>query len=274
MVAMEVMDALQKAFPMAKVRLLNSPQQTILESLVCLVQADKISICSCSTFCLYPLMASKGTAYVYQPSNGQNGWAKNAAHHYKNYRLFQAPMLNMMVMENSVTGEKLDNVDILAWMRAQSPLGNIDIVTKPIIRVHMRKCTPIDRNKNALVQTRLQPVAPRTQVSSRALYDILRVDTSGHVIWDSSVIFRLVLSGDSLSSLDHPHAAEDVTLALQQLDLDLTKTSIAVVSNTVSPWVEFLLKSSGVPRVTSVDYNEPIICGIDWIEPKSVKNRL
>ncbi|KAL3800940.1 hypothetical protein ACHAWO_000073 [Cyclotella atomus] len=161
------------------------------------------------------------------------------------------------------------NVDILAWMRAQSPLGNIDIVTKPIIRVHTRKCTPIDRNKNALVQTRLQPVAPRTQVSSRALYDILRVDTSGHVIWDSSVIFRLVLSGDSLSSLDHPHAAEDVLLALQQLDLDLTKTSIAVVSNTVSPWVEFLLKSSGVPRVTSVDYNEPIICGMDWIEPKS-----
>jgi hypothetical protein len=220
-------------------------------------------------------MASKGSAYVYEPNSNQNGWVKNAAKHNKNYRLFQTPMLNMLVMENAVTGEKLDDIDILAWMRAQSPVGNIDIVSKPIIRVHPKKCTSIDTNSNAFAQPRLQPVLPRTQVSSRALYDTLRLDdTSSHVIWDSSVIFeleRLVLSGRSLSSLDHPHAAEDVTLGLQQMhDMDLTKASVAVVSSTVSPWVEFLLKSSGVSHVTSIDYNEPIICGIDWIEPKSV----
>lgn len=275
LVAMDLVEALQKAFPRAKVRLLNSPKQTIVESLVRLVQARKVAICGCSTFCPYPLMATRGIGYVYEPLAGQNQWVKNAAMHHDDYRLFQTPMLNMMVMENSITKERLDDLDVLAWMRTQDPdVGNIDILSEPIIRNHRKQCSVADRSNDELFRPRSYPIASRSLVASRHLHTLLALDpTSRHVIWENPITFELekiVSSGGSLSSEDHPHAAEDVIQALQQTKMDLSSASVAVVSHTISPWLEYLLKTSGVSHVTSIDYQEPIVCGMKWLEPKSV----
>lgn len=275
LVATDLIDALQKAFPRAKVRLLNSPKQTIVESLVRLAQARKVAICGCSTFCPYPVLATNGIGYVYEPLSSQNNWVKNAANHHQDYRLFQAPMLNMMVMENAITNERLDDIDVLSWMRTQDPaVGNIDIVSKPIIRVHQKQCTSADYENGSIYEKRTYPFALPSQVTSRTLLDSLRLDDSSrHIIWDNRISFeleRISLSGYSLSPEDYLHAAEDIALALQHTEVDLSKASVAVVSHTISPWVEYLLKSSGVARVTSIDYNEPVVCGINWIEPKSV----
>eukprot|EP00804_Cyclotella_cryptica_P021382 CCRYP_016775-RA/>CCRYP_016775-RA protein AED:0.45 eAED:0.45 QI:0/-1/0/1/-1/1/1/0/228 len=67
-IAMDLFDALQRAFPRAKVRLHNRPEETILESLARLVHARKVAICGCSTFCPYPLLATKGIGFVYNLS--------------------------------------------------------------------------------------------------------------------------------------------------------------------------------------------------------------
>ena len=276
-VARDLIDALQFAFPRATIRLLNSPKQTIMESLVRLVKADKVAICGCSTFCPYPVMATTGIGYVYNPLRNQNVWVKNAAMRYDNYRLFDTPMLNMLAMENVVTQTKLDDADLLAWMRSQSPaVGNIDITENPIIRLPPEEeCSATEfGTKKKLSKPRLRQISLQSQLSSRQLLDTLHLDSNlKHIVWDSNAAFELekiIASGCSLSSPDHSHAAEDVILALQQTGTDIPKSSVAVVSRAVSPWVEYILKYSGASRVTSIDYNEPIVCGIDWIEPKSV----
>ena len=275
-VARDFMDALQIAFPRAKIRLLNSPEQTIMESLVRLVKADKVAICGCSTFCPYPVMATTGIGYVYNPLRNQNIWVKNAARRYGNYRLFDTPMLNMLVMENVVTQEKLNDVDLLAWMKSQSPAaGNIDITEWPIIRMPPNEqCSVAEFGAKKLSNPRLKQISLQTQLSSRQLINSLHLDGSmKHIIWDSNTAFELekiITSGDSLSTPDHPHAAEDLVLALQQTNIDVSESSVAVVSRAVSPWAEYILKYSGASRVASIDYSEPIVCGIDWIKPKSV----
>ena len=52
--------------------------------------------------------------------------------------------------------------------------------------------------------------------------------------------------------------------------MDLKRANVGVISS-ISPWVEHVLRSEGATHVTTVDYNEPIVCsGIDWIKSKSV----
>eukprot|EP00804_Cyclotella_cryptica_P028058 CCRYP_020433-RA/>CCRYP_020433-RA protein AED:0.29 eAED:0.29 QI:0/-1/0/1/-1/1/1/0/452 len=96
MIAMDLLDALRKAFPHAEIRLHNTPSDTIIDSLVRIVHARKVAICGCSTFCPYPLLATKGIGYIYDPGTPrfkQNLWVKNAAERYENYRLFETPFL-------------------------------------------------------------------------------------------------------------------------------------------------------------------------------------
>lgn len=278
MVAMDFLQALQRAFPQAKIRLLNSPKQTIVESLVRLVQARKVAVCGCSTFCPYPLLASKGIGYVYNPMYGQNLWVKNAAKRSDDYRLFDAPMLNMLMMENLETGHKLSDIGIMSWMRAQTPsVGNIDITEHPTIRIGpQHKCNAKYINTDSHSQPRRLQVGLESEVPRGDIFRTLYLDdTATHVVWNTALAFemeKLMLSGQSLSPVDHPHAVQDVELALQQTDLDLTASRVAVISHAVSPWAEYVLKSSGASSVTSIDYNEPVVCGIDWIEPMSASD--
>jgi hypothetical protein len=102
------------------------------------VNARKVAICGCSTFCPYPLLATKGIGYMFGPASTrhrQNDWIYNAAKRYNDFRLFETPMLNGLVIDNRVTGEKLNFEDVREWLKAQDPnAGNIDIVDRPILR--------------------------------------------------------------------------------------------------------------------------------------------
>ena len=52
---------------------------------------------------------------------------------YKNFRLFDAPLLNGMVISNEKIGEKLEPAHVIEWLHAQNPnVGNVDIKSKPI----------------------------------------------------------------------------------------------------------------------------------------------
>ena len=65
----------------------------------------------------------------------QNDWIYNAAKSYNDFRLFETPMLNGLVIDNRVTGEKLDLENVLEWIRYQdASVRNIDIQDKPIFR--------------------------------------------------------------------------------------------------------------------------------------------
>ncbi|KAL7488685.1 hypothetical protein ACHAW6_015998 [Cyclotella cf. meneghiniana] len=279
MIAMDLLAALQKAFPHAEIRLRNSPDDTIIDSLVRIVNARKVAICGCSTFCPYPLLATKGIGYIYDPGNPrfkQNLWVKNAAERYENIRLFETPLLNGVLIDNHRTGEKMADEDVLAWLRTQSPdVGNIDIQQPPILRVGLNgHCTYVNADGlEFLAQGSLEPATFPSLVASKELYNVLRLDiASKRPIWNSAVIDELdkiTALGGSLSSYDHPHSAEDVALALGHTNLDVSKSRVAVVSGAVSPWVEYILRSAGASRVISVDYNIPIVCGVPWIESKS-----
>ncbi|KAL7478291.1 hypothetical protein ACHAW6_004060 [Cyclotella cf. meneghiniana] len=132
-IAMDLLDAIQRAFPRAKVTIHNRPEETIIESLARLVHARKVAICGCSTFCPYPLLATKGIGFMYNQTVGQNLWVKNAAEQYDHFRLFDTPLLNGLVIENRKTGKALDLSDVTSWMRNQNPdVGNIDITGPPI----------------------------------------------------------------------------------------------------------------------------------------------
>jgi hypothetical protein len=83
------------------------------------VNARKVAICGSSTFCPYPLLATKGIGYMFGPANTrhhQNDWIYNVAKSYNDFRLFETPMLNGLVIDNRVTGEKLDLENVLAWI--------------------------------------------------------------------------------------------------------------------------------------------------------------
>ena len=125
-IALDLIRALQESFPKAKIRLHNSPESTIIESLARLVNAPKVAVCGCSTFCPYAVLATKGIGYIYKPIGGQNIWVRNAAMWHPNLRLFETPMLNGMVIASP--GWALDRPHIFGWMRKQDPLvGNVDV---------------------------------------------------------------------------------------------------------------------------------------------------
>ncbi|KAL7487867.1 hypothetical protein ACHAW6_013433 [Cyclotella cf. meneghiniana] len=134
-VAMDLLDAIQRAFPGAKVTLHNRPEETIIESLARLVHARKVAICGCSTFCPYPLLATKGIGFIYNPLHSQNIWVKNASEEIGHFRLFNAPLLNGLVIDNHKTGKSLSIGVVMRWLRNQRPdVGNIDITAPPIFR--------------------------------------------------------------------------------------------------------------------------------------------
>jgi hypothetical protein len=135
MIALDLVSALQTEFPQAEVRLHNSPNGTIMESLARTVHARKVAVCGCSTFCPYALLATHGIGFIYNPVGAQNGWVRNAAGRLENIRLFEAPLLNGLVIHNEKTGEKLPEPQVLGWVRKQDPnVGKIDICTHPIFR--------------------------------------------------------------------------------------------------------------------------------------------
>ena len=137
MIAIDLVLALQNAFPQASVRIHNDPESTIMESLARLVHARKVTICGCSTFCPYPLLAAEGIGYVYNPLGPQNAWVRKASEIYSNLRLFETPMLNGMMISNEKTGSALSETDVMKWLRNQDiTVGNVDIVEEPLFRTH------------------------------------------------------------------------------------------------------------------------------------------
>ena len=135
MVAMDLIHALQESFPSATVRLLNSPDSSIIESLARLVHASKVAVCGCSTFCPFAVLAADGIGYMYNPAGAQNSWVRNAAQWHPNFRLFDAPMLNGLVINNNKNGYQMPDSRLLRWLREQDPdVGNIDIYEAPIFR--------------------------------------------------------------------------------------------------------------------------------------------
>lgn len=134
-IAFDLISVLQTVFPQAAIRIHNNPDSTIMESLARLVHSRKVAICGCSTFCPYPLMATRGIGYVYNPLGPQNRWVKKAAEMNPNFRLFDTPMLNGMMISNEKTGWKLSETDVMRWLRNQDvAAGNIDIVEEPLFR--------------------------------------------------------------------------------------------------------------------------------------------
>jgi hypothetical protein len=134
-IATDLIDAIKREFAQAEVRLHNSPESTIIESLARLVQARKVAICGCSTFCPYALLATEGIGYMYNPVGNQNRWVRNAAERYPNFRLFETPMLNGLMMKNNKTGYTMPAGRILRWLQVQKPdIGNVDIFEGPVFR--------------------------------------------------------------------------------------------------------------------------------------------
>ena len=135
LIAIDLVQSLQKAFPHATVRIHNDPNGTIMESQARIVHARKVAICGCSTFCPYPLLVTKGIGYMYNPVGFQNSWVRNAAKRYENFRLFDTPMLNGMIISNEKTGLQLNEMDVMKWLRNQDiTVGNVDIVEEPMFR--------------------------------------------------------------------------------------------------------------------------------------------
>jgi hypothetical protein len=134
-IALDLVNALQNAFPKAKISIHNSPEETIMESLARVVHARKVAVCGCSTFCPYPLLATEGIGFMYNPVGAQNQWVRNAAKRYDDFRLFETPMLNGLMIANDKTGWKLDHALVMDWVRHQDPnVGNVDIIEAPIFR--------------------------------------------------------------------------------------------------------------------------------------------
>jgi hypothetical protein len=133
-IAHDLVSALQKEFPTARIRIHNSSSGTILESQARIVLARKVAICGCSTFCANSLLATQGIGYIYNTATNQNIWARNVAKRYGKFRLFDAPLLNGLVISNENSGEKLEAVELMEWLRVQNPnVGNVDIISKPIL---------------------------------------------------------------------------------------------------------------------------------------------
>jgi hypothetical protein len=140
-IAQDLIKALQAEFPEAEIRLHNSPESSIMESLARVVHARKVAICGCSTFCPYALLATEGIGFmynpVYSPVGAQNAWVRNAAklHHHENFRLFDTPMLNGLIIRNNKNGYEMPERRVLRWLQEQEPdVGNVDITTGPIFR--------------------------------------------------------------------------------------------------------------------------------------------
>jgi hypothetical protein len=133
MIVTDLIDAIKREFRQAEVRLHNSPESSIIESLARIVQARKVAICGCSTFC--PLLAREKLGFMYNPAGGQNIWVRNAAMWHSEFRLFDTPMLNGLVISNNKNGYVMPKERVLNWLRKQDPtVGNIDIVHGPIFR--------------------------------------------------------------------------------------------------------------------------------------------
>jgi hypothetical protein len=79
-------------------------------------------------------LATQGIGYIYNTATNQNIWARNVAKRYGKFRLFDAPLLNGLVISNENSGEKLEAVELMEWLRVQNPnVGNVDIISKPIL---------------------------------------------------------------------------------------------------------------------------------------------
>eukprot|EP00956_Cyclotella_meneghiniana_P005448 scaffold6849_cov70-Cyclotella_meneghiniana.AAC.7 len=144
MIAIDLIQALHTAFPNAQVRLHNSRDDTIISSLARLVRASKVAVCGCSTFCPYATLATDGIGYIYNPhavtedknpAGHQNDWVRNAASWHDNFRLFDTPMLNGLMISNVKTGDSMPEDSVIQWLREQDPsVGNIDITKAPMFR--------------------------------------------------------------------------------------------------------------------------------------------
>lgn len=127
--------ALELEFPGVEVRLHNSDNESIIGSLARLVHARKVAICGCSTFCPYALVAAEGIGYIYNPAGYQNVWVGNASERYENFRLFDTPMLNGLIIANDKYGWRAPEKRVIRWLREQDPnVGNVDIFRGPIFR--------------------------------------------------------------------------------------------------------------------------------------------
>ena len=135
MIVQDLIEAIQPEFPMATIRLHNSPDSTIIESLSRVVNARKVAICGCSTFCPYALLAREDLGFMYNPVGSQNQWVRNAANWHPYFHLFETPMLNGLVISNNKNGYKMPEHRVIRWLREQDPtVGNIDITESPIFR--------------------------------------------------------------------------------------------------------------------------------------------
>eukprot|EP00956_Cyclotella_meneghiniana_P026950 scaffold59493_cov30-Cyclotella_meneghiniana.AAC.2 len=128
-IALDLIRALQLAFPTAEIRLHNDPDDTIIGSLARILHASKVAVCGCSTFCPYALLATDGIGYMYNPAGFQNLWVRNAASWSNgNFRLFDTPMLNGLMIANEKTGYSMPETEVFRWIREQDPaVGNIDM---------------------------------------------------------------------------------------------------------------------------------------------------
>jgi uncharacterized protein YsxB (DUF464 family)/tetrahydromethanopterin S-methyltransferase subunit F len=138
------------------------------------------------------------------------------------------------------------------------------------------KCSYVDSNGvEVIAQPNMEePATSVEQVASQALLNELHLDiATKRPIWTSMVVGELdniVSMGGTISCPHFPHSAEDIALALNTINLDLSNLTVGVVSS-ISPWVEHILRSAGASNVVTIDYNEPIVCsGVSWIESKSV----
>jgi hypothetical protein len=129
-IALDLVDALQHAFPGADVRLHDS---TIMEAMARLVRAEKASICGCSTFCPYGTLATEGIGFIYNPLRSQNSWVKHAVEQFDNIRLFHTPRLNGLLIDNVNTRSRLSAEEVLNWLRHQANIGNVDIAAAPVL---------------------------------------------------------------------------------------------------------------------------------------------
>lgn len=139
MIVQDLIEALKIEFPFAEIKIHNSPYGSILESLSRVVNARKVAICGCSTFCPYALLARDGLGFMYHPSGAQNQWVRNAAQWHPNFRLFDTPMLNGLVIANHKYSYSMPQERVIRWLREQDPhVGNVDITKGPIFRYKMK----------------------------------------------------------------------------------------------------------------------------------------
>ena len=128
--AQDLVEAMQREFPHATIRIHNDQGETPLKSMIRLIKARKVAICGASTFCTLPVLSNvHGKGYLYRAPK-HSPWAYKVTQAYPDRLVsFTAPRLTNNFIH------RLDIDAVRTWLNVQrADIGNVVVSEYPLIR--------------------------------------------------------------------------------------------------------------------------------------------